>query len=73
MGSVQKADGTCNTNFKTTKTQEQVLQVFAEFIEGNTTILVSLSSSGALILDQCSCSRAMLSLVQEIGIRIRRE
>ncbi|KAJ7414663.1 inositol-trisphosphate 3-kinase A isoform X1 [Willisornis vidua] len=35
----QKADGTCNTNFKTTKTQEQVLQVFLEFIEGNTTIL----------------------------------
>lgn len=43
---VQKADGTCNTNFKTTKTQEQVLQVFVEFIEGNTTILVSLNSSG---------------------------
>lgn len=40
-GFVQKADGTCNTNFKTTKTQEQVLQVFVEFIEGNTTILVS--------------------------------
>ncbi|KAM4898352.1 inositol-trisphosphate 3-kinase A isoform 6-T6 [Sylvia borin] len=36
---LQKADGTCNTNFKTTKTQEQVLQVFVEFIEGNTTIL----------------------------------
>ncbi|XP_054491391.1 inositol-trisphosphate 3-kinase A isoform X1 [Agelaius phoeniceus] len=36
---IKKADGTCNTNFKTTKTQEQVLQVFAEFIEGNTTIL----------------------------------
>lgn len=48
---VQKADGTCNTNFKTTKTQEQVLQVFVEFIEGNTTILVSLNSSGSLILD----------------------
>ncbi|XP_071414493.1 inositol-trisphosphate 3-kinase A isoform X1 [Pithys albifrons albifrons] len=36
---IKKADGTCNTNFKTTKTQEQVLQVFLEFIEGNTTIL----------------------------------
>ncbi|XP_021259356.1 inositol-trisphosphate 3-kinase A isoform X2 [Numida meleagris] len=36
---IKKADGTCNTNFKTTKTQEQVLQVFVEFIEGNTTIL----------------------------------
>lgn len=48
---MQKADGTCNTNFKTTKTQEQVLQVFVEFIEGNTTILVSLNSSGSLIFD----------------------
>nr|XP_021143204.1 inositol-trisphosphate 3-kinase A [Columba livia] len=36
---IKKADGTCNTNFKTTKTREQVLQVFVEFIEGNTTIL----------------------------------
>lgn len=71
-GFVQKADGTCNTNFKTTKTQEQVLQVFVEFIEGNTTILVSLSSSGALILDQCSCFRAMLSLLQERGTRMLR-
>ncbi|XP_018862544.1 inositol-trisphosphate 3-kinase A isoform X3 [Parus major] len=41
---IKKADGTCNTNFKTTKTQEQVLQVFVEFIEGNTTILVVGSS-----------------------------
>lgn len=48
---VQKADGTCNTNFKTTKTQEQVLQVFVEFIEGNTTILVSLNSLCSLIFD----------------------
>uniref|UniRef100_A0A8C8T0B4 Kinase n=1 Tax=Pelusios castaneus TaxID=367368 RepID=A0A8C8T0B4_9SAUR len=36
---IKKADGTCNTNFKTTKTREQVFQVFMEFIEGNMTIL----------------------------------
>ncbi|XP_039179814.1 inositol-trisphosphate 3-kinase A [Crotalus tigris] len=36
---IKKADGTCNTNFKTTKTREQVFQVFVEFIKGNTTIL----------------------------------
>uniref|UniRef100_A0A7M4FL05 Kinase n=1 Tax=Crocodylus porosus TaxID=8502 RepID=A0A7M4FL05_CROPO len=36
---IKRADGTCNTNFKTTKTREQVFQVFMEFIEGNTIIL----------------------------------
>uniref|UniRef100_A0A8D0BMS6 Kinase n=1 Tax=Salvator merianae TaxID=96440 RepID=A0A8D0BMS6_SALMN len=36
---IKKADGTCNTNFKTTKTQEQVLQVFTEFIKGDAAIL----------------------------------
>ncbi|XP_033001522.1 inositol-trisphosphate 3-kinase A [Lacerta agilis] len=36
---IKKADGTCNTNFKTTKTRDQVFQVFAEFIKGDTTIL----------------------------------
>ncbi|XP_029767273.1 inositol-trisphosphate 3-kinase A [Terrapene carolina triunguis] len=36
---IKRADGTCNTNFKTTKTREQVFQVFMEFIEGNATIL----------------------------------
>ncbi|XP_054827501.1 inositol-trisphosphate 3-kinase A isoform X1 [Eublepharis macularius] len=36
---IKKADGTCNTNFKTTKTREQVLQVFVEFIKGDTIIL----------------------------------
>ncbi|XP_029454479.1 LOW QUALITY PROTEIN: inositol-trisphosphate 3-kinase A [Rhinatrema bivittatum] len=36
---IKKADGTCNTNFKRTKTLEQVLQVFLEFIEGNKGIL----------------------------------
>ncbi|CAM5121924.1 unnamed protein product [Eretmochelys imbricata] len=36
---IKRVDGTCNTNFKTTKTREQVFQVFMEFIEGNATIL----------------------------------
>ncbi|XP_063146008.1 inositol-trisphosphate 3-kinase A isoform X2 [Candoia aspera] len=36
---IKKADGTCNTNFKTTKTREQVFQVFVEFIKGSTAIL----------------------------------
>ncbi|XP_060118303.1 inositol-trisphosphate 3-kinase A [Heteronotia binoei] len=36
---IKKADGTCNTNFKTTKTREQVRQVFVEFIKGDTAIL----------------------------------
>ncbi|KAJ7344821.1 hypothetical protein JRQ81_000771 [Phrynocephalus forsythii] len=36
---IKKADGTCNTNFKTTKTREQVLQVFLEFIKGDMAIL----------------------------------
>ncbi|XP_044292375.1 inositol-trisphosphate 3-kinase A [Varanus komodoensis] len=36
---IKKADGTCNTNFKTTKSQEQVFQVFVEFIKGDTVIL----------------------------------
>ncbi|XP_077178936.1 inositol-trisphosphate 3-kinase A [Paroedura picta] len=36
---IKKADGTCNTNFKTTKTWEQVQQVFMEFIKEDTVIL----------------------------------
>ncbi|KAJ6667312.1 hypothetical protein lerEdw1_017290 [Lerista edwardsae] len=36
---IKKADGTCNTNFKTTKTKEQVFQVFVEFIKGDTDTL----------------------------------
>ncbi|XP_053126785.1 inositol-trisphosphate 3-kinase A [Hemicordylus capensis] len=36
---IKKADGTCNTNFKTTKTWDQVFQVFVEFIKGDTYIL----------------------------------
>lgn len=51
---VQRADGTCNTNFKTTKTQEQVFQVFMEFIEGNTAILVSLDFWEELVPGQFS-------------------
>ncbi|XP_075470274.1 inositol-trisphosphate 3-kinase A-like isoform X3 [Ascaphus truei] len=36
---VKKGDGTCNTNFKTTKTRDQIYKVFLQFIEGNTVIL----------------------------------
>uniref|UniRef100_A0A803SWT3 Kinase n=1 Tax=Anolis carolinensis TaxID=28377 RepID=A0A803SWT3_ANOCA len=36
---IKKADGSCNTNFKTTKTWEQVFQVFMEFIKEDTAIL----------------------------------
>ncbi|XP_030070249.1 inositol-trisphosphate 3-kinase A [Microcaecilia unicolor] len=36
---IKKADGSCNTNFKRTKTRQQVLKVFLEFIEGNQNIL----------------------------------
>uniref|UniRef100_H3A2V6 Kinase n=1 Tax=Latimeria chalumnae TaxID=7897 RepID=H3A2V6_LATCH len=38
---VKKADGTCSTNFKRTKTKEQILQVFTDFVEGNKNILKS--------------------------------
>ncbi|XP_060616716.2 inositol-trisphosphate 3-kinase A [Anolis sagrei] len=36
---IKKADGSCNTNFKTTKTWEQVFHVFMEFIKEDTAIL----------------------------------
>lgn len=39
--SLQKADGTCNTNFKKTKHREQVMQALEDFVGGNTQILVS--------------------------------
>ncbi|RXM93129.1 Inositol-trisphosphate 3-kinase A [Acipenser ruthenus] len=37
--SLQKADGTCSTDFKRTKTQEQVTLVFRDFVEGNKRIM----------------------------------
>lgn len=37
---MQKADGTCNTNFKKTKHREQVMEALEEFVGGNTQILV---------------------------------
>ncbi|KAM9293890.1 inositol-trisphosphate 3-kinase A-like [Gastrophryne carolinensis] len=36
---IKKGDGTCNTNFKTTKTREQIQKAFLEFIDGNKVIL----------------------------------
>ena len=38
---LQKADGTCNTNFKKTKYKEQVMKALEDFVDGNTQILVS--------------------------------
>lgn len=43
---LQKADGSCNTNFKKTKQREQVMQALEDFVGGNTPILVS---SGAFL------------------------
>lgn len=42
---VQKADGTCNTNFKRTKHREQVMKALEGFVDGNTQILVCLLQS----------------------------
>ncbi|XP_075048871.1 inositol-trisphosphate 3-kinase A [Mixophyes fleayi] len=36
---IKKGDGTCNTNFKTTKTRDQIHKSFFEFIDGNKVIL----------------------------------
>ncbi|KAG8449514.1 hypothetical protein GDO86_016237 [Hymenochirus boettgeri] len=36
---IRKADGTCNTNFKTTKTRDQIHNSFLQFIDGNKLIL----------------------------------
>ncbi|CAH2328430.1 inositol-trisphosphate 3-kinase A [Pelobates cultripes] len=36
---IKKGDGTCNTNFKTTKTRDQIRKAFLEFIDGNKMIL----------------------------------
>lgn len=38
---LQKANGTCNTNFKKTQELEQVTKVLEDFVEGNRGILVS--------------------------------
>ncbi|XP_053331393.1 inositol-trisphosphate 3-kinase A-like [Spea bombifrons] len=36
---IKKGDGTCNTNFKTTKTLDQIHKAFFEFIDGDKKIL----------------------------------
>lgn len=41
---LQKADGTCNTNFKTTKLKEQVMRALEDFVDGNTETLVGFQS-----------------------------
>lgn len=36
---IKKADGTCNTSFKKTKHEEQVMKAFGDFVDGNTNLL----------------------------------
>ncbi|XP_077579030.1 inositol-trisphosphate 3-kinase Cb [Stigmatopora nigra] len=36
---IKKGDGTCNTNFKTTKLKEQVMKALEDFVDGNTQTL----------------------------------
>lgn len=38
---LQKADGTCNTNFKKTQALEHVTKVLEDFVDGDLGILVS--------------------------------
>lgn len=38
--SAQKANGTCNTNFKKTKCNEQVVQALEDFVDKSVPILV---------------------------------
>ncbi|XP_078089357.1 inositol-trisphosphate 3-kinase B-like [Mustelus asterias] len=38
---VKKADRTGSTNFKRTKTKEQILQVFADFVDGNKNVVAA--------------------------------
>lgn len=38
---IQKADGTCNTNFKKTKCKEQVVQALEDFVDNSVPILTS--------------------------------
>lgn len=38
---VQKANEECNTNFKRTRTKEQVTEALQNFVESNTHIVVS--------------------------------
>uniref|UniRef100_A0A2I2ZAQ0 Kinase n=1 Tax=Gorilla gorilla gorilla TaxID=9595 RepID=A0A2I2ZAQ0_GORGO len=36
---IKKADGSCSTDFKTTRSREQVLRVFEEFVQGDEEVL----------------------------------
>ncbi|XP_054556703.1 inositol-trisphosphate 3-kinase A isoform X2 [Talpa occidentalis] len=36
---IKKADGSCSTDFKTTRSREQVIHVFQEFVEGDAEVL----------------------------------
>ncbi|XP_069317335.1 inositol-trisphosphate 3-kinase A isoform X1 [Eulemur rufifrons] len=41
---IKKADGSCSTDFKTTRSREQVIRVFEEFVQGDEEVLVSAES-----------------------------
>ncbi|XP_023147257.1 inositol-trisphosphate 3-kinase A [Amphiprion ocellaris] len=38
---IKKDDGTCRTDFKKTRSKQDVIQVFKDFVEGNVTIITS--------------------------------
>lgn len=47
---LQKADGSCSTDFKTTRSREQVIRVFEEFVQGDAEVLVSVGSQNPEML-----------------------
>ena len=47
---LQKADGSCSTDFKTTRSREQVIRVFEEFVQGDAEVLVSVRSQNPEML-----------------------
>lgn len=47
---LQKADGSCSTDFKTTRSREQVIRVFQEFVQGDAEVLVSAGSQNPEVL-----------------------
>lgn len=48
---LQRADGTCNTNFKKTKQREQVMEALKDFVDGNIQILVSFNITATRLFE----------------------
>lgn len=65
---LQKADGTCNTNFKKTQKLEQVTKVLEDFVDGNCEILVSGTPMPPNLAPHCSSQVNGLFLWAEVGI-----